>query len=92
MAAMTAADADGLVGVDSLLAAHERLGAFAEEVLAEATNRPVQIVNGGVFLPGLIEQGPRKSLEPIVARLGKDGDYHSMQQFLADSSRSSSSI
>lgn len=85
MAAVAMVDADGLVGVDSLSVVRERLEAFAEEVLAEATNRPVQMVNGGLYLRGLIEQGPRKSLEPIVERLGEDGDYHSMQQFLADS-------
>jgi SRSO17 transposase len=33
----------------------------------------------------LIEQGPRKSLEPLVARLGDEADYQSLQQFLADS-------
>ena len=34
---------------------------------------------------GLLEQGARKSLEPLVERLGGDADYQSMQQFLADS-------
>jgi SRSO17 transposase len=63
----------------------ERLEAFAAEVLAEAVNRPVQLVNGGLYLRGLVEQGPRKSLEPIVERLGSDADYQSMQQFVADS-------
>jgi hypothetical protein len=33
----------------------------------------------------LIEQGQRKSLEPLVARLGDEADYQSLQQFLADS-------
>lgn len=50
-------------------AVKERLEAFGVEVLAEATNRPVQLANGGLYLRGLIEQGPRKSLEPMVARL-----------------------
>jgi SRSO17 transposase len=66
-------------------AVRERLEAFAGEVLAEAVNRPVQLVNGGLYVRGLLEQGPRKSLEPIVARLGADADYQSMQQFVADS-------
>jgi SRSO17 transposase len=66
-------------------AVRERLEAFAGEVLAEAMNRPVQLVNGGLYLRGLLEQGPRKSLEPIVVRLGPDADYQSMQQFVADS-------
>ena len=61
------------------------LEAFAGEVLAEAMNRPVQRVNGGLYLRGLLEHGARKSLEPMVARLGGDADYQSMQQFLADS-------
>jgi len=72
-------------GMDRPSAVRERLEAFATEVLAEAMNRPVQLVNGGLYLRGLLEQGPRKSLEPIVARLGGDADYQSMQQFVADS-------
>src|ERR1035438_10211332 len=34
---------------------------------------------------GLIEQGARKSLEPMVERLGGEAEYQSLQQFLADS-------
>jgi SRSO17 transposase len=63
----------------------ERLEAFAGEVLAAAMNRPVQRFNGALYLRGLLEQGTRKSLEPIVERLGGDADYQSMQQFVADS-------
>ena len=73
----------GEVGPPS--AVRERLEAFAGEVLAEAMNRPVQLVNGGLYLRGLLEQGARKSREPMVARLGDDADYQSMQQFVADS-------
>jgi SRSO17 transposase len=62
-----------------------RLEVFGSRVLAGAMNRPVQRRNGGVYLRGLIEQGPRKSLEPMVERLGGDADYQSLQQFLADS-------
>jgi SRSO17 transposase len=79
MAVMVAADRDGPVVV------RERLEAFAGEVLAEAMNRPVQMVNGGLYVRGLLEEGPRKSLEPLVARLGGEADYQSLQQFLADS-------
>jgi len=43
------------------------------------------MVNGEAYLRGLLEQGARKSLEPMVARLGGDADYQSLQQFLADS-------
>src|SRR5947207_4349159 len=72
-------------GVDPPSAVRERLEAFAGEVLAEAMNRPVQLINGGLYLRGLLEEGARKSLEPMVARLGGEADYQSMQQFLADS-------
>ena len=71
------------VDVPSVVA--DRLEAFGEAVLAGAMNRPVQLFNGGTYLRGLIEQGPRKSLEPMVERLGGDADYQSLQQFLADS-------
>ncbi len=71
--------------VDRPSVVRERLEAFAVEVLAEAMNRPVQRVNGGLYLRGLIEDGARKSLEPLVGRLGEEADYESMQQFLADS-------
>jgi len=54
-------------------------------VLAGAMNRPVQLSNGGLYLRGLIEQGQRKSLEPLVERLGGEADYQSLQQFVADS-------
>jgi SRSO17 transposase len=81
MAAVAVADSS--VEVDGPRAVRERLEAFGVEVLAEAVNRPVQLVNGGVYLRGLIEQGPRKSLEPMVARLGEEADYESLQNFLA---------
>ena len=57
------------------VAVKERLEAFAGEVLAAAMNRPVQLVNGGLYLRGLLEEGARKSLEPMVERLGGDADY-----------------
>ena len=79
MAAMAVADVDGLGVVG------ERLEVFAADVLAAAMNRPVQMVNGGLYLRGLLEDGSRKSLEPLVARLGGEADYQSVQQFLADS-------
>jgi SRSO17 transposase len=71
--------------VDRPSVVRERLEAFAGEVLAAAMNRPVQRVNGALYVRGLLEQGARKSLEPMVARLAGDADYQSMQQFLADS-------
>lgn len=69
----------------SATAVRERLEEFGEEVLAEATNRPRQMANGGLYLRGLLEDGKRKSLEPMVSRLGEEADYQSMQQFLTDS-------
>ena len=69
--------------VDGPAAVQERLEAFADEVLMVAVNRPVQLRNGRLYLRGLIEEGPRKSLEPMVARLGDEADYESLQQFLA---------
>lgn len=80
MAVMAAVDVDGPEAVK------ERLEAFGAEVLAEAVNRPVQLTNGRLYMRGLIEQGPRKSLEPMVARLGEEADYESLQNFLAVSS------
>lgn len=71
------------VDVGGPAAVRERLEAFGAEVLAEAVNRPVQLSNGGLYIRGLIEQGPRKSLEPMVARLGGEADYESLQNFLA---------
>lgn len=73
------------VDADAPVAVKERLEAFAGEVLAAAMNRPVQRVNGGLYLRALLEQGARKSLEPMVERLAGDADYQSMQQFVADS-------
>jgi SRSO17 transposase len=73
------------VKVDSGASVKERLERFGREVLAEAMNRPAQVGNGGLYLRGLIEEGKRKSLEPMVERLGGAGDYQSMQQFLTDS-------
>jgi SRSO17 transposase len=62
-----------------------RLVAFAEDVF-DAFERPSQRVNGELYLRGLIEQGPRKSLQPTLFRLGESGArYESMQQFVADS-------
>ncbi len=70
---------------NSATAVRERLEEFGQEVLAEATNRPRQMANGGLYLRGLLEDGKRKSLEPMVSRLGGEADYQSMQQFLTDS-------
>jgi SRSO17 transposase len=85
MVVVTVAGSQVEDGVDPPSVVRERLEAFAGEVLAEAMNRPVQVRNGGLYLRGLLEGGARKSLEPVVARLGEEADYQSMQQFVADS-------
>lgn len=72
-----------VASTDGLLAVKARLEDFGRDVMVGAVNRPVQAVNGGLYLRGLIEQGPRKSLEPMCERLGEDAEYQSMQQFLA---------
>jgi SRSO17 transposase len=74
-----------LARVESAAAVKERLERFGREVLAGAINRPVQVENGGLYLRGLVEEGKRKSLEPMVERLGEVADYQSLQQFLTDS-------
>jgi SRSO17 transposase len=79
------AGVDGDRVLDAPSVVRERLEAFGVEVLAGAMNRPVQVRNGGLYLRGLLEHGARKSLEPLVDRLGGDADYQSLQQFLADS-------
>ena len=62
--------------VDGLVEVRERLEAFGAEVLAEAMNRPVQRKNGVLYLRGLLEEGPRKSLEPLVDRVYEREDLY----------------
>jgi SRSO17 transposase len=85
MSAMAVTNSRRPARVEAPAAVRERLEEFGREVLAEATNRPAQMTNGGLYLRGLLEEGRRKSLEPLVGRLGGEADYQSMQQFLTDS-------
>src|ERR1039457_4062170 len=62
----------------------ERLKVFMADVGA-GLGRSEQRRCAGVYARGLLEAGQRKSLEPVVARLGEDGDYEALQHFLADS-------
>jgi len=62
----------------------DRLGAFIADVAA-GLRRPEQRRCAQLYARGLLEAGSRKSLEPIVQRLGEDGDYEALQHFLADS-------
>jgi SRSO17 transposase len=62
----------------------ERLVAYTADV-ASGLKRVEQRRAAELYTRGLIEAGARKSLEPIVARLGEDADYEALQHFLADS-------
>jgi hypothetical protein len=70
MSAVAVADSQRQEGVEGPAAVRERLEEFGREVLAGATNRPAQLANGSPYLRGLLEEGKRKSLEPLVQRLG----------------------
>jgi SRSO17 transposase len=63
----------------------ERMEAFMTEVTSVAMSHPVQRSNAEVYVRGLLAAGARKSLEPLVVRLDGDGNYQSLQQFVADS-------
>ncbi len=84
MAVIVAADVE-VEDVDTPMVVMERLEAFGNSVLAGAMNRPAQMVSGGLYLRGLLEQGARKSLWPMAERLGGEADYDRMQHFLTDS-------
>jgi len=63
----------------------ERLAAYFADVTA-GLRRGEQRANALLYARGLMEAGARKSLEPVVARLGGSGAaYESLQHFLADS-------
>jgi SRSO17 transposase len=73
---------EGVVGVAPEV--KERLVAYVDDIAA-GLMRVEQRRAAGLYARGLIEAGARKSLEPIVARLGGDADYEALQHFLADS-------
>jgi SRSO17 transposase len=73
--------AEGVVGVAPEV--KERLGVFMADVVG-GLGRSEQRGCGVRYARGLLEAGVRKSLEPIVSRLGADGDYEALQHFLAD--------
>ena len=74
---------DALVGVAPEI--KDRLAAYFAEVTA-GLRRPEQRRNAQLYARGLLEAGARKSLEPIVARLGGGAvEYEALQHFLADS-------
>ena len=65
-------------------AVRERLEEFVGRV-AGGLRRTEQRRGAERYVRGMLEAGSRKSLEPLVARLGDDGDYEALQHFLADS-------
>jgi len=74
---------EGLAGVAPEV--KERLVAYMADV-ASGLGRVEQRRAAGVYARGLIEAGARKSLEPMVARLGGGKvEYEGLQHFLADS-------
>lgn len=76
----------GVVRVSFLAGAvKERLEEFVGEVALASMGHPVQRENAERYVRGLLQAGPRKSLEPLVERLAGEADYQSLQQFLADS-------
>jgi SRSO17 transposase len=68
----------------------EQLAGFVADVV-DRLEHPRQREHAETYVRGLIEQGPRKSLQPTLFRLGEcgldgvDAGYQSVQQFLADS-------
>ena len=76
-------EVEGLAGVAPEV--KDRLVAYMADVAA-GLGRVEQRRSAGVYARGLIEAGARKSLEPMVARLGGGAvEYEGLQHFLADS-------
>ena len=74
---------DELVGVAPEV--KDRLAAYFADV-ASGLGRSEQRRNAELYARGLLEAGARKSLEPMVARLGGGPvEYEALQHFLADS-------
>ncbi len=74
---------DELVGVAPEV--KDRLAAYFADV-ASGLVRSEQRRNAELYARGLMEAGARKSLEPLVARLGGGNvEYEALQHFLADS-------
>jgi SRSO17 transposase len=74
---------DELVGLAPEI--RDRLAAYFVDV-ASGLVRSEQRRNAELYARGLMEAGARKSLEPIVARLGGGPvEYEALQHFLADS-------
>jgi SRSO17 transposase len=82
-APMVESDAELVVGVAPEV--RDRLAAYVADV-ASGLVRSEQRAFAEQYARGLIADGPRKSLEPMVARLGGGKvQYEGLQNFLADS-------
>jgi len=78
-------ETDDATGVGAAPEIQERLVAYMADV-ASGLGRVEQRRAAELYARGLIEQGTRKSLEPIVARVGGGKvEYEALQHFLADS-------
>lgn len=69
---------------DEIAAARGELEAFAAEVF-EPFARNDQRRWGQVYLRGLLTDGKRKSVEPMAARLGEDGNRQALAHFITTS-------
>ena len=69
---------------EEIAAVRVELEAFAEEVF-EPFARKDQRRWGGVYLRGLLTDGKRKSVEPMAARLGADGNRQALANFITTS-------
>ena len=85
MVKMSAAVMEEAVSESLAPAVKERMEEFVAGVARAAMSHPVQRDNAERYVRGLLGAGARKSLEPLVERLGGEVDYQSLQQFLADS-------
>jgi SRSO17 transposase len=76
---------ENVAGVGIAPEVQERLVAYMAGI-ASGLGRVEQRRAAGLYARGLIEAGTRKSLEPVVARLGGgSAEYEALQHFLADS-------
>ncbi|MGX1471322.1 UNVERIFIED_CONTAM: SRSO17 transposase [Streptomyces canus] len=69
---------------DEIAAVRGELEAFAAEVF-EPFARKDQRRWGQVYLRGLLTDGQRKSVEPMAARLGEDGNRQALANFITTS-------
>ena len=69
-----------------LAAIRGRLEGFADDIFASLPRKD-QRARGECYLRGLMLDGRRKSIEPMVARLGGEVHYQALHHFVAASHR-----